>query len=184
MPSRLSASTRLSRLPIIGAMFITVSLSARRRASTRFPASRLAQATQDRAMTAAPLGIALLAASALISTIGSRPLPHYVWNLTPSVPRGLYAVRPPDDLRVTALVLARPPEPLATQLDRDGYLPRGVPLLKRIFALSGQTVCRNGIQIRRRRYRGPRPRANATAAAGRCRTGRAAASSPPTRYFS
>ncbi len=98
-------------------------------------------------MTAAPLGIALLAASALISTIGSRPLPHYVWNLTPSVPRGLYAVRPPDDLRVTALVLARPPEPLATQLDRDGYLPRGVPLLKRIFALSGQTVCRNGIQI-------------------------------------
>lgn len=98
-------------------------------------------------MTATPLSIGLLAAGALISTIGSKPLPHYVWNLTPSVPRGLYAVRPPDPLLITTLVLVRPPEPLATLLGRGGYLPRGVPLLKRILALSGQTVCRVGTQV-------------------------------------
>jgi type IV secretory pathway protease TraF len=39
------------------------------------------------------------------------------------------------------------PEPLATALADGGYLPRGVPLLKRVFALSGQTVCRLGLQI-------------------------------------
>jgi conjugative transfer signal peptidase TraF len=89
----------------------------------------------------------VLAAGVLISTVGPKPLPHYIWNLTPSVPRGLYAIRPPGYLRVSLLVVAWPPEPLATVLDRGDYLPRGVPLLKRIFALSGQTVCRAGTQI-------------------------------------
>jgi conjugative transfer signal peptidase TraF len=95
----------------------------------------------------APIGVALLVAGVLISTIGEKPSPHYIWNLTPSVANGLYAVQPPGLLRVAALVVARPPEPLATLLDRGGYLPRGVPLLKRIFALSGQTVCRTGTII-------------------------------------
>jgi conjugative transfer signal peptidase TraF len=83
----------------------------------------------------------------LVSTIGTKWQPHYIWNLTPSVPLGLYEVQPPDRLRVTALVVAIPPEPLATALADGGYLPRGVPLLKRIFAVAGQTVCRFGIQI-------------------------------------
>ncbi len=95
----------------------------------------------------APIGIAALAASFLVSTIGPKPPPHYIWNLTPSVPRGLYAVQPPRHLRITMLVVAQPPEPLATELDRGGYLPRGVPLIKRIFALSGQTVCRVGTRV-------------------------------------
>jgi type IV secretory pathway protease TraF len=40
-----------------------------------------------------------------------------------------------------------PPEPLATTLSDGGYLPRGMPLLKRVFALAGQIVCRIGVQI-------------------------------------
>jgi conjugative transfer signal peptidase TraF len=95
----------------------------------------------------APLVIALLAVAAITATARHQDLPPYVWNLTPSVPRGLYAVEPPRSLRVTTLVVVRPPPPLASLLNRDGYLPRGVPLLKRIFALSGQTVCRIGTQI-------------------------------------
>ena len=39
---------------------------------------------------------------------------------------------------VTTLVVAMPPEPLATFLADGGYLPRGVPLIKRILALPGQ----------------------------------------------
>lgn len=81
------------------------------------------------------------------ATLAVKPLPHYVWNLTPSVPLGLYAVQPLRQLRTTTLVVAVPPEPLATALADGGYLPHGVPLLKRIFALSGQTVCRLGVQI-------------------------------------
>ena len=95
----------------------------------------------------APISVALFAAGVLIWTSGPKPPPYYIWNLTPSVPRGLYAVEPPRRLHVTTLVVALPPEPLATLLDRGGYLPRGVPLLKRIFALSGQTVCRVGTRI-------------------------------------
>ncbi len=91
--------------------------------------------------------VALLAVASLISTIGAKPQPHYIWNLTPSVPLGLYSVQPPERLRVTTLVVATPPEPLATVLSDGGYLPRGVPLLKRIFALPGQTICRLGVQI-------------------------------------
>ena len=95
----------------------------------------------------APLVIGLLAVAAITATARHQDVPEYVWNLTPSVPRGLYAVEPLRRLRVTTLVVVRPPEPLASLMDRDGYLPRGVPLLKRIFALSGQTVCRIGTQI-------------------------------------
>jgi type IV secretory pathway protease TraF len=45
------------------------------------------------------------------------------------------------------LVAVQPPEPLATFLNERGYLPRGVPMLKRVLALPGQTVCRNGLTI-------------------------------------
>jgi conjugative transfer signal peptidase TraF len=48
---------------------------------------------------------------------------------------------------ITELVVIRPPEPLATFLDLNGYLPTGVPMLKRILAIPGQTVCRTGLTI-------------------------------------
>ena len=48
---------------------------------------------------------------------------------------------------VTELVAVQPPEPLATFLDLNGYLPVGVPMLKRVLALPGQTVCRKGLTI-------------------------------------
>ena len=95
----------------------------------------------------APLMVGVMAVAAITATARHQDAPQYVWNLTPSVPRGLYAVEPPRCLCVTTLVVVRPPPPLAALLDHGGYLPRGVPLLKRIFALSGQTVCRIGAQI-------------------------------------
>jgi conjugative transfer signal peptidase TraF len=50
-------------------------------------------------------------------------------------------------LAVTELVAVQPPDLLAAFLDLNGYLPIGVPMLKRVLALPGQTVCRNGLQI-------------------------------------
>jgi len=71
-----------------------------------------------------------------------HPAPRLIWNVSASVPIGLYAVRPTGALRVTELVVVAPPKPLASFLSDRGYLPKGVPLLKRILALPGQTVCR------------------------------------------
>src|SRR4029453_10206041 len=39
--------------------------------------------------------------------------------------------------------VAMPPNSLATFLSERGYVPLGVPLIKRILALRGQSVCRN-----------------------------------------
>ena len=50
-------------------------------------------------------------------------------------------------LRVGELVIIKPPEPLASFLADGGYLPRGVPLMKHVAALPGQSVCRNGLTV-------------------------------------
>ena len=82
----------------------------------------------------------------LLSTVGGAT-PHYIWNASNSVPVGLYRLRPVTTLTVTELVAVQPPDPLATFLDLNGYLPIGVPMLKRVLALPGQTVCRQGLTI-------------------------------------
>jgi len=86
-------------------------------------------------------------ASVVITTMGPKLAPSFVWNASESVPIGLYRVQPAGKLTVTDLVVAVPPEPLATFLAERGYLPRGVPLIKRVLALPGQTVCRKGLAI-------------------------------------
>ena len=73
--------------------------------------------------------------------------PSVVWNASASAPIGLYRVAAADGFEVGALVIVRPPEPLAKFLSERGYLPLGVPLLKRVEALPGQTICRNGALI-------------------------------------
>jgi conjugative transfer signal peptidase TraF len=52
-------------------------------------------------------------------------------------------VEPIDQLAVTNLVVAMPPNSLATFLAERDYVPLGMPLIKRILALRGQSVCRN-----------------------------------------
>jgi conjugative transfer signal peptidase TraF len=82
----------------------------------------------------------------LLSTVGGAT-PYYIWNASNSVPIGLYRVQPATRLAVTELVAVQPPDLLATFLDLNGYLLIGVPMLKRVLALPGQTVCRKGLTI-------------------------------------
>ncbi len=100
-------------------------------------------------MTTRPIAlVTVVAAAAVIETmLGPKPAPRFVWNVSESVPTGLYQVQPAGHLIVTTLVVVYPPEPLATFLADGGYLPRDVPLIKRILALPGQTVCRTGPTI-------------------------------------
>ena len=75
------------------------------------------------------------------------PAPKLIWNASASVPIGLYRVEPTDRLKLADLVLLRPPEALEKFLADGGYLPCGVPLLKRVEGLPGQTVCRLGLSV-------------------------------------
>lgn len=93
------------------------------------------------------LVVTIGAVAVLVGTIVVQPSPIYIWNSSASVPVGLYRVRPAGSHHVTELVAVRPPAPLASYLDLNGYLPTGVPMLKRVLALPGQTVCRNGHTI-------------------------------------
>jgi conjugative transfer signal peptidase TraF len=70
-----------------------------------------------------------------------------IWNVSASVPIGLYKITPVNHLRVGDRVTIDPPELLASFLAERGYLPRGVPLLKTIAAVPGQRVCRIGSSI-------------------------------------
>jgi conjugative transfer signal peptidase TraF len=87
--------------------------------------------------------MALGVGATALPRLDNRPL-WLVWNASASVPIGLYAVDAIIRLHADDLVVVRPPEPLARFLADGGYLPRGVPLLKHVAALAGQSVCRIG----------------------------------------
>jgi conjugative transfer signal peptidase TraF len=95
--------------------------------------------------------LTLLSASITSMVLGTSlavDLPKtLLWNASASAPIGLYVVQPPVDLQVADLVVITPPQELAEFLDLRGYLPKSVPLLKRVLALGGQTVCREGLGI-------------------------------------
>ncbi|MGH6957463.1 MAG: S26 family signal peptidase [Caulobacteraceae bacterium] len=94
------------------------------------------------ALAVAAVGLAALAAPMLL-----RPAPVLLWNLTPSAPVGLYWARSPGRLRLGDYVAAMAPPKTAELFAGRGYLPLGVPLVKRIAALAPARVCRLGQAI-------------------------------------
>ena len=83
-----------------------------------------------------------VAAGMIAVSARPQPAPKLVWNASASVPVGLYRVQSARKLEVSNLVVVQPPKPLADFLAVGDYLPRGVPLLKRVAGVSGQRVCR------------------------------------------
>lgn len=88
-------------------------------------------------------------AFAALATLFVPVTHHLVWNASPSIPTGLYAIRGKANLQVGERVAIEPPAPLRRLMRERGYLPDRVPLLKRIAAVSGQRICRfaHGITI-------------------------------------
>lgn len=93
---------------------------------------------------AAWTGIACAATALMLAPIVAAPWPALLWNATASTPVGLYRLQAPGVLHDGELVAAIPPEPIASFLAKGSFLPKGVPLLKHITALPGQTICRIG----------------------------------------
>lgn len=89
----------------------------------------------------------LLTSVASVSAAFAATVPtplKLVWNVSASVPVGLYSIAPTEPLGITDLVAVMPPPRLATFLVERGYLGIGAPLLKRVMGLPGQQVCRKG----------------------------------------
>jgi type IV secretory pathway protease TraF len=70
-------------------------------------------------------------------------------------------LQPIERLAVTDLMAVPPPGPLAHFLDLNGYLPLGVPMLKRVLALPGQigpTIAVDNVEAGQARERDGRGR--------------------------
>jgi conjugative transfer signal peptidase TraF len=83
----------------------------------------------------------LVSAVVLNVSIFLQPGPVLVWNASASAPIGLYRVRSTGIVRRGDLVLARTPDSVRRLAAERRYLPATVPLVKRVAALDGDTVC-------------------------------------------
>ncbi|MFG8723587.1 S26 family signal peptidase [Pseudomonas aeruginosa] len=77
-----------------------------------------------------------------------QPAVHIVYNPSDSVAVGWYRILPPQAFAVGSIVLVRPPARAAALAAQRGYLPLGVPLLKRVGAVAPQHVCIEGYVVR------------------------------------
>jgi len=86
--------------------------------------------------------IALLLVPACLSI-----MPRLVWNATASAPIGLYAIQAPATARTGDMVLAWTPASVRALAAARRYIPSNVPLIKRIAAGPGDTICARGFGI-------------------------------------
>jgi conjugative transfer signal peptidase TraF len=92
-------------------------------------------------LLAAGLSLGLLAAAQIDRA------PRLIWNASASVPVGLYVVRASNPPSLGDLVAVRLPEDLSSRVVERGYVSADTLLLKHIAAVSGMTVCRDGLDI-------------------------------------
>ena len=77
----------------------------------------------------------------LLGTIAHPPMVRLLWNASASAPIGLYLIEPDAPLEVGDMVAAQAPDGARQLAATRGYLPSGVPLVKRIAATEGSRVC-------------------------------------------
>lgn len=70
-----------------------------------------------------------------------------LYNASASVPLGWYAVSDPQAIGPGDLVVVRTPLRVEPLLVERGYIGAGVPLVKRVGAVPGSTVCRDDVRV-------------------------------------
>ena len=84
----------------------------------------------------------MAAAVIAIGTVAAvDPAPRLMWNGSASVRLGLYRIESVATYQRGDLVLVQPPDAARQIAVERGYLPDGVPLVKRIEAVAGDIVC-------------------------------------------
>ena len=118
------------------------------------PRPRSPRARLRARLVLAGLSVCGLAALAWASFV--HPLPRLIYNPSDSVAVGWYRIEPfaprtaslPRPLSVDSIVLVPLPDRAAMLAAQRGYLPAGVPLLKRVGAVAPQEVCIAGGLVR------------------------------------
>lgn len=93
------------------------------------------------------LAAGLAGIAALGATILDPPSPRLVWNVSRSAPTGLYVVAPGASLRRGDMAIAWVPTPVRALAATRHYLPANVPLVKRVAAIPGDTICAAGVDV-------------------------------------
>lgn len=92
-------------------------------------------------------GLTGAASVALIAAWVANPTPRLVWNASASAPIGLYRVYPGVPAKVGDMVIARLPTDMRLFAARRRYLPLGVPVVKRVVAVTGARICAHGAMV-------------------------------------
>lgn len=91
----------------------------------------------------------LIAGAALIVVLlAGRAGRHFTWNLSPSLPRGLYRLRSREVPSCGAIVSFAAPRSAAATIAERRYLPPAADLLKIIVAVPGDRVDIDGTSYR------------------------------------
>jgi conjugative transfer signal peptidase TraF len=100
-------------------------------------------------MTGRGTAAALIAigTGALGTTLVAPPPPLLVWNASASAPLGLYLVAPGRAPQVGMMVAARLPAGARGIASDRGYLPAGIPAVKRVAAAAGDRICALGATV-------------------------------------
>jgi conjugative transfer signal peptidase TraF len=92
------------------------------------------------------MGLAGIAAILMLATPVAASSAQFVWNVTASAPAGLYRITRTPWAKGDR-VSFQPGETLGSDLDRRGILAKGKLLIKRVAAVAGDRVCREGITV-------------------------------------
>ena len=89
--------------------------------------------------------VAALAALTMPSI--AQPNLRLVWNVSASVPLGLYRIEPDRHPRLGELAAVRPSPTLARLMADRHYVEQGALLVKPVAAVAGARVCRHGHKV-------------------------------------
>jgi len=115
------------------------------------PAASPSRSEGDRARSApgqwlagAVVGLAL---SALVVPAVAKPNLRLVWNVSASVPLGLYRIEPGHSPKIGELAAVRPEPALSQLMANRRYVEQGALLVKPVAAVTGARVCRQQQRI-------------------------------------
>ncbi|WP_417625060.1 S26 family signal peptidase [Paremcibacter congregatus] len=91
--------------------------------------------------------VALATSGALLVAATTQFTPRLVYNASASMPLGFYRIADKHDLKLGDIVALKLPAKLQKLAEKRGYIGPDIPLLKRVFALKGDEVCRQGVQV-------------------------------------
>jgi conjugative transfer signal peptidase TraF len=97
------------------------------------------------------IGVIVLAVFGIVLislALWNRSTYKIIYNPSPSAPRGWYVAKPTTQLHRGDFALVRLPAPVAQLATQRRYLPRSVPLLKRVGAVVGDRVCERAGLVR------------------------------------